>query len=122
MFMHITSLKYKLPDGNWWFGHISIDTNTEYELPTKETVLKGNFWFSKDNEGWHGDATLENKNLPCTKCYVFTDLVYTIDIHDSDKWYNMGEAVQLVNLPKQTARIEDCVYRTTKLNMHTLRG
>lgn len=113
MFMHTTYLKYKLPDGNWWFGHFSIETTNMQELPTRETIIKGSFWFSKDKEGWHGEFTLDNENILNTCPYVITDAIYNEDISSTNKFYTMPTKTHYITLSKQTARIEDCTYETT---------
>ena len=113
MFRHTTYLKYKLPDGNWWFGHFSIENANMQKLPTRETIIKGNFWFSKDKEGWHGEFTLDNKNILNACPYIITDAIYNEDISSTNKFYTMPTETHYITLPKQTARIEDCTYETT---------
>lgn len=113
MFVYTTHLKYKLPDGNWWFGHFSIEANNIQELPTRETILKGNFWFSKDKEGWQGEFTLDDKTILNTCPYVVTDAIYNEDISNTNKYYTMSTNIHYVLLPEQVARIEDCTYETT---------
>lgn len=113
MFVYTTHLKYKLPDGNWWFGHFSIESTNMQELPARETILKGNFWFSKDKEGWQGEFTLDNKAILNTCPYVVTDAIYNEDISNTNKYYTMPTNIHYVLLPEQVARIEDCTYETT---------
>ncbi len=113
MFVYTTHLKYKLPDGNWWFGHFSIEATNMQELPTRETIIKGNFWFSKDKEGWQGEFTLDNENILTTCPYIITDAIYNEDISSTNKFYTMPTKTHYTTLPKQTARIEDCTYETT---------
>lgn len=113
MFVYTTHLKYKLPDGNWWFGHFSIEANNIQELPARETILKGNFWFSKDKEGWQGEFTLDDKTILNTCPYVVTDAIYNEDISNTNKYYTMSTNIHYVLLPEQVARIEDCTYETT---------
>lgn len=113
MFTDTIYLKYKLPDGNWWFGHFSIEATNIQELPARETILKGDFWFSKDKEGWQGEFTLNNKAISNTCPYVVTDAIYNEDISNTNKYYTMSTNIHYVLLPEQVARIEDCIYETT---------
>lgn len=82
-------------------------------MPTRETILKGNFWFSKDKEGWQGEFTLDNKAISNTCPYVVTDAIYNEDISNTNKYYTMSTNIHYVLLPEQVARIEDCTYETT---------
>lgn len=112
MYTYIIYLKYKLPDDNWWFGHFRIESTNIQELPTRETILKGDFWFNRDKEGWQGEFTLDDKTILNTCPYVVTDAIYDEDISNTNKYYRMPTDIHYVMLPKQVARIEDCTYET----------
>ena len=49
-------LQYTLPDGNIWRGFINVDSNRKEDLPD---IIKGSFWVSKDEKGWHGERILD---------------------------------------------------------------
>ena len=122
-------LQHKLEDGNTWKGMINVEADTEEELPK---AVKGTYWFSKTEEGWHGafvlaDGKADKRKITKVHEYEYGQYIYTHGVYMPHRNYGsinsmaIAEAVlaqtknisyQYKEIKKYDCIIEDDIYDT----------